>query len=291
VGKFPIALGFGTMYRKLSSFLKQPFYEQKYIILEKFLRIFCDWAYISSHTTLKMVTKKSFYKVGYNSSPYVSKEIYNIDEMRHLGLAKYMLPCRTFELGPIGIIRYPRVSVDNPITDNEMFDLLRDLSKFSKKTKIDIMDLYFVKDFLANPILSSEERRYLINMNLSTLYGPIHGDFHRGNILRHEGKLFLTDFDMFEQSGIHYFDFLNQFCLGYCVNECASWFDYLEQMIQRWNELSSHEYWNDLPAAEKKNVFYLFVICKLNECAGLHKSSESDQRYREILKKICNLSV
>ena len=155
------------MYRRLFSFLNQPFYEQKYIILVKFIKIFCDWAYISSHTTLKMVTKKSFYKVGYNSSPYVSREIHNIDEIRHLGFAKYMLPCRTLRLGPVGIIRYPRARVNNPITDYEMFDLLRDLSKFSKKTEIDVMDLYFVKDFLSNPVLSSEEAKYLRNMKLS----------------------------------------------------------------------------------------------------------------------------
>ena len=32
--------------RRLLAFLNQPFFEQKYIILVKSIRLFCDWAYI-----------------------------------------------------------------------------------------------------------------------------------------------------------------------------------------------------------------------------------------------------
>lgn len=281
-----------NIFSRFFSFLRKPFYEQKYIILEKFLRIFCDWAFISSHTTLKMVTKKYFYKVGYISSPYVSREIHNIGEIRHIGFGKYMLPCRTFRLGPIGIIRYPRVVIDNPVTYSEAVDMLRSLSKLSKKTEIDIMDLVFVKDFLASRSWSSEEAEYLRNMKLSVLYGPIHGDFHSGNILRYDGGFRLIDFDMFEHSGIHHFDFLNQYCLVENFHsESNSWFDNFQHMLSHWNQLESHEYWSDLTSKERKDIFYLFAICKLNEVTHYHKSAASDERYRDVLKKIRNLPV
>jgi hypothetical protein len=280
------------MYRRLFSFLNQPFYEQKYIILVKILRMFCDSAYISGRNSLKMVTTKWFHKVGYNSSPYLSREIRNIHEIGSTGFARYLLPYRIFKLGPISVIRYPKVNINNPTTDAETIYLLRDLSNFSKKTRIDVRNLHFVKDFLKINPSWHEEVHYLKHMELSALFGPIHGDFHRGNILRYEGELSLIDFDMFEQAGMHHFDFLNQFWLAEnFFSESAVWFDYLQKMFHRWNELESHEYWSDLSSIEKKDIFYLFAIYKLNEITRYRKSAESDQRYRDILKEIRNLPV
>lgn len=277
--------------KRLVTFVNQPFFEQKYIILVKLIRLFCDWAYISKRT-LKVITKNSFLKIGYSSSPLTIIEIRNLEKIGLTGFVEYLLPFKIIKFGPLSIIRYPRANIDAPITDTELFDMVRDLSKFSVKVKIEVMEQAYIKEFIANNYSAKEDERFLRKIELYTLCGPIHGDFDSSNIVRYNNKLRLIDFDNFEPSGIHFFDFISAFCfLGYIQSPLASWFDYFKQMVDRWDDLESHEYWNELTPTEKRAICYLFVIWRWYKEILIPKSDTSDQMIKDILKNIRELPV
>ena len=95
---------------RLLTFLKLPFFEQKYIILVKLIRLFCDGAYISKRT-LKVTTRNSFLKIGYLSSLLTTLEIANLERIESTGFAKYLLPFTVIKFAHIGIIWYSRANV------------------------------------------------------------------------------------------------------------------------------------------------------------------------------------
>jgi hypothetical protein len=222
----------------------------------------------------------------------MKEEILNISRIRSTGFAKYLLPCRIVEFANIGIIRCPRVNVDRQITDSEMFGLALDLSQLARTTTIDAMQLGFVREFLSNNPSWQQDQQFLNGIKLATLYGPIHGDFHHANIVRYNDGLRMIDFDSFELYGIHYFDFLNAFCFRQDVFTPKSTLVYLfNEMLDRWDEIEAHHYWNSVSSEDKKNLFYLFIIWRWYKNVLNVKSSTSDRAIRDILKTIRELPV
>ena len=170
--------------------------------------------------------------------------------------------------------------------------MVGDLSRFSKNIKIEVLEQGYVKEFLANNCSWKEDEKFLKEIDLFTLCGPIHGDFDSSNIVRYNNELRLIDFDNFEPSNIHMFDFISAFCYrGYVQSHLSTWFDYFRHVLDQWNEMESHKYWKELTRTEKINILYLFVIWRWYKEVLTPKSNTSDQLIKNILKEIRELST
>ena len=254
----------------MNSFINKFYNHYKSTILVKCLSRFFELV-IFSNETLKLATNHDFYKIGATSSLLLSKEITNIGKIRSTGFARFAMPCTISRFACWNIIKSPRASMIAYIDDTEIIELLHEMSSFSKKTKIEILKLAFVKEFLRKSQVLCDELHYIKNIELFVLFGPIHGDFNRRNVLRYNNKLLLIDFDFFEHHNIHYFDFINLLVSDLIFEQKMNWCEAIESLDENWNKSVCYHCWNALSLQERRDILYLYFIWRCHNevtCCG-----------------------
>lgn len=222
-----------------------------------------------SSGTIKFLKGKNFYKVGICN--VVKKEYENIKIIKknYSDLTKF-LPVvtysRYFIFGMIQMPRYQSLEVADPW--HKVLMLLENLRLYSTKRVCSLKEFpNIVRGVKIASMLykdvnfeSKLEKIFLLEWTI----GPVHGDFHAGNIMNNTlGQLVMIDLDHFNLQGIQSLDAFS-FWLDSCSKEIRrSWVDILPSLINEENSYKSFKIVKPYLEHGLKEVALLYVLNRL----------------------------
>lgn len=212
-----------------------------------------------SNQALKIRGSRFFYKVGRADSPLLISELENSALVKgHLG-SICVVPLSVARYSAFVVVKYPAVRTSSCCTLSEAIAVLAQLAGRCENRACDIRDLDFVEEF-NRLFYALDLDAQLGGHELRTLMGPMHGDFHRRNILKSGDSLFIIDFDLFAVRGIHLFDLINIFVSEKIFERRLAWDRAFAELVRRRCALEIYPGWASLTPAQQNIHLLLYLV-------------------------------
>lgn len=178
------------------------------------------------------------------------------------------------------------------VDENHIYDLIDDvISKYkSENKKVELnkfIDIGILRMLAGEDIYSEISDKFLNRFkDIKTYSGPQHGDLHKGNLVFHEEKIKVIDFDRFKSNGLPILDKLH-FDLSERQNKTrGKWLDVLFDNP----ELCTRVYNNSLINSIKpEDIFILYALDRIiNEGKATLYRKGLVNKYRYQLEKLLN---
>lgn len=216
-----------------------------------------------SNGSLKFSTKNHFYKIGYSRSVLVRKEISNIIIIQDHPFSRYSPSYWIKHCWCLDILRMNRGQDDLSLTDNQLVEWLTLMRNHCKTEICNAIEMDFVTEVVQMGLLTQLDLDFLRSLTFSTYMGPIHGDFHRKNIIILNGKMVLIDFDFFEVHNTHLFDYISLLVSDFWFEKKLSLFESVIQFSHLEKTSVQYDCWNQLSRDEKQCMIYLYCLWRL----------------------------